>query len=77
MARDCHLCERAREDLAALGYEAAEVDITGDPELERRYRASIPVVEIDGAREFVYHVSPALLERRITAAQARRPAPAS
>jgi hypothetical protein len=32
------------------------VDIEGDPELEARYRALIPVVEIDGRRAFTYFV---------------------
>ena len=54
VAHDCHLCERARAELeplrAELGFELDEVDITGVPELERRYREWIPVVEIDGER---------------------------
>jgi hypothetical protein len=53
------------------------VDITSDPELEARHRTSIPVVEIDGERAFVYHVSPRILERRIEAAQSRRAGRAS
>jgi hypothetical protein len=32
------------------------VEITGDPELEARYREWLPVVEIDGERAFVYTV---------------------
>jgi len=55
-----------------LGFDLRTVDVTGDPELEARHRASLPVVEIDGEQAFVYHVSPTLLERRIVAAQARR-----
>ena len=35
---------------------AREVDITGDAELEARYREWLPVVEIDGERAFVYYV---------------------
>ncbi len=38
--------ERVR---AELPFELEEIDITDDPELERRYRERIPVVEIDGA----------------------------
>jgi hypothetical protein len=75
-APECHLCDVAkpivREAVARLGAQLAEIDISADPALERRFRASIPVVEIDGERAFVYHVSPTLLERRIQAAQARR-----
>jgi hypothetical protein len=75
-APGCHLCDVAkpivRDAADRLGAQLAEIDISGDPELERRFRASIPVVEIDDERAFVYHVSPTLLERRIQAAQARR-----
>jgi glutaredoxin-like protein DUF836 len=41
------------------------VDIGGDPELEAAYRASIPVVEIDGERAFTYFVQPEALRRRL------------
>jgi hypothetical protein len=44
-----------------------EVDISGDPALEARYREWLPVVEIDGERAFVYYVDPAALRRRIGA----------
>jgi hypothetical protein len=53
---DCSLCERMLEELAELlGPEAAAavevIDIDGQPELERRYGARIPVLAADG--EFV------------------------
>ena len=41
------------------------VDITGDPELEARYREWLPVVEIDGERAFVYYVDEAALLRKL------------
>jgi hypothetical protein len=41
------------------------VDITGDPELEARYREWLPVVEIDGERAFVYYVDEAALRRKL------------
>ena len=70
-ARGCHLCEQARAQLDALGaeleFELEEVDITDDPELERRYRELLPVVEIDGRRAFVYHVQARDLRRRLDA----------
>jgi glutaredoxin len=69
VAEGCHLCERARETVAALrdelGFDLREVDIGGDPELEARYREWLPVVEIDGARAFVYYVDPAALRRKL------------
>jgi hypothetical protein len=55
--------------LAALredcDFELVEVDISGDPELEERYREWLPVVEIDGERAFVYTVPPAAFRRRL------------
>ena len=67
VARDCHLCELARGELdrlrADLGFEVEELDITGDPELERRYREWIPVVEVNGERVSVYRVEEAELRR--------------
>jgi len=52
----------ARDELA---FELVEVDISGDPELEARYREWLPVVEIDGERAFVYHVDPNGLRRKV------------
>ena len=63
----CHLCERARAVLDDAGVTYREVDITGDPELETRYREWLPVVEIDGKRAFVYYVDPGALRRKLGA----------
>ncbi|HEX6702643.1 MAG TPA: glutaredoxin family protein [Gaiellaceae bacterium] len=72
-AEGCHLCERARAQLAELGeeldFELREVDIAGDAELEVRYRELIPVVEIDGERAFVYYVQPEGFRRRLAKKQ--------
>ena len=51
---------RAEQD-----FELEEVDISGDPELEARYREWLPVVEIDGERAFVYFVDEAALRRKL------------
>jgi glutaredoxin len=68
VGRDCHLCEIARAELARLqvelGFELEEVDITGDPDLERRYRTLLPVVEADGEEISVYRVEEAELRAR-------------
>jgi glutaredoxin len=68
-AEGCHLCERAQQQLLPLrdelGFEYDEVDITGVPELEARYREWLPVVEIDGERAFVYHVDEAGLRHKL------------
>jgi hypothetical protein len=68
-APGCHLCESA---LAVVERVAADVelvlervDITGSPELERRYRERIPVVEIDGVEAFTYFVHEQVLRRRL------------
>jgi Glutaredoxin-like domain (DUF836) len=50
-------------------FELEEVDIAGNPDLEARYRAWLPVVEIDGERAFTYFVQPDALRRKL--AQAR------
>ena len=52
-------------------FELDEVDISGDPELEARYREWLPVVELDGERAFTYHVHREALVRRLVAAQAQ------
>jgi len=64
-ARDCHLCERARTVLEQSGVAFDEVDITGDRELEAKYREWLPVVEIDGERAFVYYVDEGAFRRRM------------
>lgn len=45
------------------------MDITGDDELERRYRELIPVVELGGAVVCTYYVQPEPFRRKL--AQAR------
>lgn len=74
-AVDCHLCERARSVLADMRaedvFDLEEVDITGDPELEARYREWLPVVEIDGERVFTYYVHPEAFRRRLAQARGR------
>jgi hypothetical protein len=48
------MIDRVRADVP---FELDVIDIGGDPELERRYRTAIPVVEIDGEAAFTYFVS--------------------
>ena len=62
MAEGCHLCGPALEVVRTVcGDDFTLVSITGDPQLERRYRERIPVVEIDGEAAFTYEVSEAEL----------------
>jgi hypothetical protein len=56
-----------------LGFELREVEISGDAELEARYREWLPVVEIDGERAFVYHVDPDGFRRRLERAAQTQP----
>jgi glutaredoxin len=60
-AEGCHLCDRAldvvREARSRQPFELDLVDIGGDEALEARYRADLPVIEIDGVRAFTYFVS--------------------
>jgi glutaredoxin len=66
-AHGCHLCERARSVLQRTEVPFGEVDITGNPDLEARYREWLPVVEIDGERAFVYYVDEAAFRRKLAA----------
>lgn len=67
VGRDCHLCETARVELERLreelAFELEEVDVTGVPELEARYRELLPVVEVNGERVSVYRVDEPELRR--------------
>ncbi len=64
-AAGCHLCERARDVLDRVGEPYEAVDICGDAELEASHREWLPVVEIDGARAFVYWVDEEALRRKL------------
>jgi len=70
-AQDCSLCVPVHELLerlrGELGFALEEVDVTGVPELEKRYRAWLPVVEIDGRRAFVFAVDEDELRERLGA----------
>ena len=70
-AQGCHLCERALGTLeelrAELRFDLRAVDIGGDPELERRYRELIPVVELEGRRIAVFHVREDAVRRALAA----------
>ena len=56
-APGCHLCGPALDVVESVCGRAFEVvDITSNDELERRYRARIPVVEVDGIERCRYVV---------------------
>ncbi len=56
----CHLCDDAREVIARvcadLGTSYDEVDITTDPELQRRFGEQIPVTYVDGTQHDFWRV---------------------
>jgi glutaredoxin len=56
----CHLCDDARAVVdavcAELGETYAEVDITTDPELLRRFGEEIPVTFVDGEQHDYWRV---------------------
>jgi glutaredoxin len=68
-AAGCHLCESARRVLDGvrvdIPFDLEEIDITGDDELERRYRERIPVVLVDDEEAFTFFVHPDGLRRRL------------
>jgi len=56
----CHLCDDAKNVLAAAQHRAAfdyeERDIDADPELRRLYNEEVPVIAIDGRKAFKYRL---------------------
>ena len=46
------------------------MDISGEADLEARYRELLPVVEIEGERAFTYFVQPDVLRRKLAQAGA-------
>jgi glutaredoxin len=69
-ARGCHLCENAKRVVervrAEVPFALEEVDITGDEELEREFRARIPVVFVNEVESFTYFVHPDALRRKVS-----------
>jgi glutaredoxin len=59
----CHLCDAAREVIAAerarRAFEFEEVDISLDDALEIEYGIRIPVVTVEGEERFEIEVDPA------------------
>jgi hypothetical protein len=68
-APGCCLCAELQGQLQVLSRELPfrlrEVDITGDPELERRYRAELPVLLVNGRKAVKYRISTEALRQRL------------
>jgi len=58
----CHLCDTAREVIAAeqrrTPFVFEEVDVGGNDDLELEYGIRVPVVEVDGTERFEIEVDP-------------------
>ncbi len=69
IAPGCCLCDTLKAQLAALREETPftleETDITGDPDLEARYRSELPVLLIDGRKAVKYRISTEALRGRL------------
>jgi glutaredoxin len=63
----CPLCDEARALLERAAPGFREVDIRTDRELLRAYRLEIPVVTVDGRKEFVGRVDAARLRALLAA----------
>lgn len=65
----CHLCEQAREVVAAvcgtLDVPWTEVSVEDHPELPARYAEMIPVVLVDGEEHAYWRVDAAGLRREL------------
>jgi glutaredoxin len=68
----CHLCDEAKEAMAAANcateYILEELNIENDPRLLHLYRHDIPIVMINGAEAFRHRVTPADFRHHITMA---------
>jgi hypothetical protein len=69
----CHLCDEMKativEAAASIPLTLEQVDISSDPELERRYGLEIPVLLIDGRKVAKFRVGRADLLRMLRARQ--------
>jgi Glutaredoxin-like domain (DUF836) len=66
----CHLCEQAREVVAAvcaeLGERFEERSVDDDPALQRAYGEMVPVTLVDGAQHDFWRVDAGRLRAALT-----------
>jgi glutaredoxin len=69
----CHLCEEAKEAIAAAQcadeYTLDEINIESDPDLLKRYRYDIPVIFINGVEAFRHRLTTDEFRRKLAAAR--------
>ena len=58
--KGCHLCEIVKDTLDQIqgdvDFHWREVDIDADPQLQRQFNDTVPVVFIDGRKAFKYRM---------------------
>jgi glutaredoxin len=66
---ECHLCDEMKAVVAEvtreMAHELTEIDISADPELERRYGTRIPVLMVNGREAFQHRVQASELRGRL------------
>ena len=69
--RGCHLCDGAKEAIAAArarrAFDYEELDIDSDPDLLRLYNEEVPVIAIDGRKVFKYRLTAEELLKKLAA----------
>ena len=67
---DCHLCEVAVAQVAAItaetGATCSQVDVDADPDDRAEYGDRVPVILVDGVEHGYYRVEPDRLRRALT-----------
>ncbi|HEX7407403.1 MAG TPA: glutaredoxin family protein [Candidatus Binatia bacterium] len=68
---ECHLCDEMKQVVLPvareLGCTVAEIDITGDADLEAQFGTEIPVLFVNGRKAFKYRVVEHELRKRLVA----------
>lgn len=67
---DCHLCEVALAEVAAITAETgatfSQVDVDSDPDDRAEYGDRVPVLLVDGVEHGYYRVEPDRLRRALS-----------
>ena len=65
----CHLCDEAKEVIERvqrrIAFDLKVTNIETDQDLEKQYGEQIPVVFVNGAKVFKYHVDEAEFEKKV------------
>jgi glutaredoxin len=69
--RACHLCDEMKDVVMPLARELGcvveEIDISGDPELERHFGTEVPVLFVNGRKAFKYRATDREVRKRLQA----------